>query len=74
MPRNNDKIKSSKSRWLKETDRANKNRLKRFMTTSGREVPALVTLRRGGQTFLSDRWPDERQDRQECLSSPGILA
>ncbi len=39
----NDKLKSSKSRWLTETQRTNKNRLKRYMTTSSREVPALMT-------------------------------
>jgi len=39
----NDQIKKQKSHWVKETTRANKNRLKRYLTTSSREVPALVT-------------------------------
>ena len=59
MPKNT-KISSEKQRWLTATQRANKNRLKRYLTTSGREVPALVT-------------PDDLEgwDYNEKLGFPG---
>ena len=43
MPQNTNKIKNQKSRWEKDAERTTQNRLKRYMTTSGQDVPMLVT-------------------------------
>ncbi len=43
MARNDDTLKTAKARWLDETQRTTRNRLKKYITTSGRDVPMLLT-------------------------------
>jgi methylmalonyl-CoA mutase N-terminal domain/subunit len=43
MSNDTDAITKAKQRWLEETQRKNKNRLKRYMTTSSEDVPMMVT-------------------------------
>jgi methylmalonyl-CoA mutase N-terminal domain/subunit len=60
MPKDNDSTKEEKQRWLEETGKKNKDRLKRYMTTSSEDVPMMVT-------------PDDLEDfdYMEKLGFPG---
>jgi methylmalonyl-CoA mutase N-terminal domain/subunit len=43
MSSKDDTLQKARDRWFEETRRTSKNRLKKYMTTSGREVPMLLT-------------------------------